>query len=450
MPFFDFLNTSLKEHAMNRRIGKVFIIAILETGLCTTGCGRPRMGPPSGVPEVAVVAIQPQPVALTTELPGRTTAYRVAEIRPQVNGLIQKRLFTEGSRVKAGEVLYEVDPAPYIASYNSASANLTSAKQSTKKAQATLDSSIAALQRHEAVLKLAKVNRERYEKLLAKQAVSTMDYDQAGVDVEVANAALRVAQAQVEGDRQSLEVAKAAIQQAEAALDAAKINLDYTKITAPISGRIGRSNVTDGAIATAYQATALATVQQMDPIYVDVPQSTVQLLQLKNDLEKGHLKVSGTDKVKLILENGTVYPLTGSLQFADVTVDQTTGSVVLRIVVPNPDGTLLPGMYVRATIEEGFRDNAILVPQQAISRDPKGNPVALIVDSKDTVQQRDLVTDRSMGDKWLVSSGIAKGDRVIIEGMQKVRPGMAVKVVQTKSGGTLAANPKDLSQTTTH
>jgi membrane fusion protein (multidrug efflux system) len=301
-----------------------------------------------------------------------------------------------------------------------------------------------------AVLKLAKVNRERNEKMLAKHAVSAMDYDQSGVDAEVAEAALRVAQAQVESDRQSVEVAKATAQQAEAALDTAKINRNYTKITAPISGRIGRSNVTDGAIATAYQAAALATVQQMDPIYVDVPESTVQLLQLKNDLEKGHLKVSGTDKVKIILENGTVYPLPGSLQFADVTVDQTTGSVVLRIVVPNPDGTLLPGMYVRAIIEDGFRDNAILVPQQAISRDPKGNPVAMIVDSKDTVQQRDLATDRSLGDKWLVSSGLAEGDRVIVEGMQKVRPGMAVKVVQTKSGGTLAANPKDLSQTTTH
>ncbi len=443
-------NTSLKEHAMSWYTLKTLTTAVLVAGLGATGCGRPRMGPPSGVPEVAVVAIQSQRVVLTTELPGRTTAYRVAEIRPQVNGLIQKRLFTEGARVKAGEVLYEVDPAPYIASYNSASANLTSARQSAKKAQATLDSSIAALQRHEAVLKLAKVNRERYEKLLAKHAVSTMDYDQAGVDVEVANAALRVAQAQVEGDRQSVEVAKAAIQQAEAALETAKINLGYTKITAPITGRIGRSNVTDGAIATAYQATALATIQQMDPIYVDVPQSTMDLLRLKDSVEKGHLKAKETDKVKIILENGTAYPLAGSIQFADVTVDQTTGSVIVRIVVPNPDGTLLPGMYVRAIIEEGVREHAILVPQQAVSRDPKGNPLTLIVDDKDKVQQRELSTDRSVGDKWLVSSGLAKGDRVIVEGMQKVRPGMAVKVVQTKSGGTLAANPKDLSQTTTH
>jgi membrane fusion protein (multidrug efflux system) len=443
------MNTqSLKTRAISNRWN--VLISVILTIAMYAGCGRPRMRMPSSTPEVAVVTIQPQQVSLTRELPGRTCAYRTAEIRPQVNGLIQKRLFTEGAQVKAGEVLYEVDSAPYVASYNNAAAAVVSANQAVKKAQATVDSSIAALQRHQAVLKLAKVNRERYEKLLAKHAVSSMDYDQSGVDVEVGEAALRVAGSQVEGDRQSVEVAKAAVQQAEAALDTAKINLNYTKISAPINGRIGRSNVTDGAIATAYQATALATVQQMDPIYVDVPQSTVQLLQLKNDLEKGHLKVSGTDKVKILLENGTVYPLKGSLQFADVTVDQTTGSVVLRIVVPNPDGTLLPGMYVRAIIEEGLRDNAILVPQQAISRDPKGNPLTYVVDDIDIAQQRELATDRTMGDKWLVSSGLAKGDRVIVEGMQKVRPGMAVKVVQTRSGGTLATTPKDLSQTTTH
>ena len=443
-------NSSLKEHVMNWHTLKILTAVILVADLGATGCGRPRMGPPSGVPEVAVVAIQPQRVVLTTELPGRTTAYRVAEIRPQVNGLILKRLFTEGARVNARDVLYEVDPAPYIASCNSASANLTSARQSAKKAQATLDSSIAALQRHEAVLKLAKVNHERYEKLLAKHAVSAMDYDQAGVDVEVANAALRVAQAQVEGDRQSVEVANAAIQQAEAALETAKINLGYTKITAPITGRIGRSNVTDGAIATAYQATALATIQQMDPIFVDVPQSTMDLLRLKDNVEKGRLKAKETNKVKIILENGAVYPLAGSLQFADVTVDQTTGSVIVRIVVPNPDGTILPGMYVRAIIEEGVRENAILVPQQAVSRDPKGNPLAFVVDDKDTVQQRELVTDRSVGDKWLVSSGLAKGDRVIVEGMQKVRPGIGVKVVRTRIGEDTTANSEHIAETIAH
>ena len=442
-------NNSLRDHAMIQNTWKVLAAIVLTIGVLLTGCGRARMGPPSMTPEVAVVAIQPQRVSLTTELPGRTCAYRTAEIRPQVNGLIQKRLFTEGAKVKAGEVLYEVDPAPYIASHNIAAAALSSAKQAAKKAQATFDSSVAALQRHEAVLKLAKINLGRYETLLKKHAVSAMDHDQGVADVETATAALRVAQAQVESDRQSVEVAKAAIEQAEASLDAAKINLGYTKITAPIAGRIGRSNVTDGSIATAYQATALATIQQMDPIYVDVTQSTVELLRLRRSLEKGRLKASLTDKVKLILEDGTVYPQAGSLQFSDVTVDQTTGSVVLRVVVPNPDGTLLPGMYVHAMIEEGVRDNAILVPQQAVSRDSKGNPVALIVDNKDMVQQRELVTDRSMGDKWLVSSGLVKGDRVIVEGMQKVRPGIGVKVVRTKIADTLATTPKETAQTTT-
>ena len=286
--------------------------------------------------------------------------------------------------------------------------------------------------------------------MLEKHAVSAMDHDQAVIDVDVANAALRVAQAQVEGDRQSVQVANAAIQQAEAALETARINLGYTKITAPITGRIGRSNVTDGAIATAYQATALATIQQMDPIFVDVPQSTMDLLRLKDNVENGHLKAKETDKVKIILENGAVYPLAGSLQFADVTVDQTTGSVIVRIVVPNPDGTILPGMYVRAIIEEGVRENAILVPQQAVSRDPKGNPLAFVVDDKDTVQQRELVTDRSVGDKWLVSSGLAKGDRVIVEGMQKVRPGIGVKVVRTRIGESTTANSENIAHTIAH
>jgi membrane fusion protein (multidrug efflux system) len=374
----------------------------------------------------------------------------VAEIRPQVNGLIQKRLFTEGSQVDAGEVLYEVDPAPYKAAYDSAAANLVSTKQAAERAQATLAATIASLERYEAVLQLAKTNRDRCETLLKKNAVSGTDHDQAVVDVNVANAALNVAKAQVESDRQSVGMAKAAIQQAEAALETAKINLDYTKIKSSISGRIGRSNVTDGAIATAYQTVPLATVQQLDPIYVDVPQSTVALSRLKRSFANGNLTTKGTDGVRIVLEDGTVYPLTGSLQFADVTVDQTTGSVILRIVVPNPDGTLLPGMFVRAIIEEGVREHAILVPQQAVSRDPKGHPLTLIVDADDKVQQRELSTDRSMGDKWLVSSGVAQGDRVIVEGMQKVRPGMAVKVVPSKAGGTLAANLKDTAQTTTH
>ena len=411
-------------------------LAILLIVFSLGGCNSANEAPPSVVPEVAVVSVTPQEVMLTTELPGRTSAYRVAEIRPQVNGLIKKRLFTEGAYVREGEVLYEIDAAPYTATYNNALANLVSAKEAAKKSQATLDSSIAALQRHEAVLRLAKLNRDRFTKLLEKKAISAMEHDQAVADVDVAEAALRVAHSQVEGDRQSLEVSKAAIQQAEASLETARINLGYTKIVSPISGRIGRSNVTDGALATAYQPAALATVQQIDPIYVDVPQSTVKLLQLKRNLENGHLKDQGTDKVKIVLEDGTVYPLAGSLQFADVSVDPTTGSVILRVVVPNAEGTLLPGMFVRAIVEEGVRDNALLVPQQAVSRNMKGDPHTLVVDDKGKVQQRDLSLDRSLGDQWLVASGLTQGDRVIIEGMQKVRPGMEVKVSPNNANKT--------------
>jgi membrane fusion protein, multidrug efflux system len=246
----------------------------------------------------------------------------------------------------------------------------------------------------------------------------------------------------VESDQQSIEVAKAAIKQAEAALDTAKINLEYTKITAPISGRIGRSSMTDGAIVTAYQNASLTIIQQMDPIYVDVTQSTVGLLQLKQRFEDGRLKTKGSKKVKIILENETVYPLTGDIQFADVSVDQTTGSVVVRIVVPNPNGMLLPGMFVRAVVEEGIRDDAILVSQQAISRDSKGNPFTYVVDDKDVVQQRDLVIERAMENKWLVSSGLVKGDRVIVEGSQKIHPGTAVKVVESKASESLAIKSK--------
>ena len=434
---------------MNRHRWKTLVAAVLALGLGLTGCGRGKTPPSAKVPEVAVVSIKPERVVLTKELPGRTSAYRVAEIRPQVNGLIQKRRFTEGSLVKAGELLYEIDAAPYQAAYDSAAANLASAKEATVRAQAAVNASVAALERHEAVLELAKTNFARYQGLLKKNAVSAMDYDQAKVNISVSNAAFRVAKVQVESDRESVEVAKAAIKQAEAALETAHINLSYTKITAPISGRIGRSNVTDGAIATAYQTVPLATVQQMDPIYVDVPQSTVELLRLRRSLEKGHLKATGSDKVTIVLEDGTTYQHEGAFQFCDVTVDPTTGSVCLRIVVPNPEGMLLPGMFVRTVIEEGIRDLAILVPQQAVSRDPKGHPVALVVDKAEKVQQRELATDRSLGDKWLVSSGLAQGDRVIVEGMQKVRPGMSVKAVASKSGGTLAANPKGLTQTTT-
>ena len=305
-----------------------------------------------------------------------------------------------------------------------------------------MDATIAGIKRHEATLKLATTNRQRYENMLKSNAASGMERDQAATEVEWAEAALRAAKAQVESDRQAVEAAEAAIKQAEAALHTAKINLAYTKITAPISGRIGRSSVTEGAIVTAFQPVPLATIQQLDPIYVDVPQSAVELNRLRRSLANGRLKENGTDSVKITLVDGTAYPQEGSLKFRDVTVDPTTGSVIFRIVVPNRDGTLLPHMSVRATIDEGIQERAILIPQQAVSRDPKGNPSALIVGAEDKVEQRPLATDRAVGDQWLVSSGLAPGDRVIVEGLQKARPGAAVKVVPFEAGGPSTAKPE--------
>jgi membrane fusion protein (multidrug efflux system) len=379
----------------SRLVVRLLVLAtILSGGFLPGGCERRAQAPPpSPVPEVAVVTVQAEPVVLTTELPGRTSAFLVAEIRPQVNGLIQKRLFTEGSDVKAGQSLYEIDPAPF---------------------QAALDTAEAALRRSEATLPSIRSRVERYKDLLADRAVSQQDYDDAA---------------------SALNQAEADIQYWKASAQTARINLGYTHVTAPISGRIGRSSVTDGALVTAYQPVPLATIQQLDPIYVDVPQSTAELLRLQRRLEDGQLNRDGANqkKVKLLLEDGTEYPQEGTLQFRDVTVDPTTGSFILRIVFPNPKAILLPGMFVRAVVEEGVHEQAILVPQQAVSRDLKGNPLTLVVDAEQKVQQRKLALDRAIGDKWLVSSGLAAGDRVLVEGMQRVRPGAAVKAVAFKA-----------------
>ena len=385
--------------------GWTIVLMALLGGLSLGGCDSRQQSPPP-VPEVVTVNVQPQRLVLTTELPGRTSAYLVAEIRPQVNGIIQKRLFQEGSEVKAGDVLYQIDPAPF---------------------HAALDSARAALGRSEANLPTIRLRAERYRGLLSEKAVSQQDYD----DKEAA-----------------LKQAEADIEYWKAAVETARINLGYTRVTAPIAGRIGKSNVTDGALVTAYQALALATIQEIDPIYVDVPQSTSELLRLKRRLEEGHLNQDGPNqkKVKLTLEDGAAYPLNGTLQFRDVTVDPTTGSVILRVVFPNPEGVLLPGMFVRAVVKEGINEHAILIPQQAVSRDPKGNPVTLIVDGGGHVQQRMLTLDRAIGDKWLVSSGLSPGDRVIIEGMQRVRPGASVKVVPFNDGPKDGAEPKNTAQ----
>lgn len=375
---------------------RTFVVAAAVAAgvLLPGGCGKTKQAPPPSVPKVAVVTVRLAPVVLTTELPGRTAPYVVAEIRPQVGGLIQKRLFREGGNVRAGQVLYRIDPAPYQAAYDNAK---------------------AALARAEANLPAIRLRVDRYRELLAVRAVSRQDCDDAA-------AALRQAEADVEVWKASLKTAR--------------INLGYTQVTSPISGRIGRSSVTDGALVTANQPAALATVQQLDPIYVDIPQSTAELLRLRTRLKEGRLRRDGVDqkKVGLVLEDGTPYPSEGTLQFQDVTVDPTTGSVMLRAVFPNPHGVLLPGMFVRAVVKEGVNRRAVLIPQQAISRDPKGNPTALIVDGGGKVRQRMLTVDRAIADKWLVSSGLSAGDRVIVEGVQKVRPGASVTVVPFDSG----------------
>lgn len=369
------------------------ILMALLGGLLLGGCNRQQQSASPPVPEVATVTIQSQQLVLTTELPGRTSPHRVAEIRPQVNGIIQKRLFTEGADVKVGDVLYQIDPAPF---------------------QAALDSAKAALAKSQANLTVTRLKFDRYKGLLAEKAVSQQDYD----DKEAA-----------------LKQAEADIEYCKAAVETARINLDYTRVTCPISGRIGKSNVTDGALVTAYQALALATIQQLDPIYVDVPQSTTELLRLRRRLAEGRFNQDGTnqDKVKLNLADGAAYPQEGTLQFRDVTVDPTTGSVILRVVVPNPEGVLLPGMFVRAVVEEGTAEQAILVPQQGVSRTPKGDPFALVVSNDGTVEQRMIGLGRAIGDKWLVSSGLSAGERVIVEGTLNVRPGSTVKAVSLKS-----------------
>lgn len=353
------------------------------------GCQRQAPPPPPPVPEVAVVTVSRQPILLTTELPGRTAPFLIAEIRPQVNGLILKRLFTEGTDVRQGQVLYQIDPAPF---------------------QAALDNAQAALGRAEANLPAIQSRVDRYRQALADKAVSQQDLD----DAEAA-----------------LRQAKADAAYYKATLQTAQINLGYARVTSPISGRIGTSAVTDGAIVTAYQPVPLATIQQLDPIYVNVPQAATDLLRLEQRLKAGQLKRNGANlnKVRLFLPDGSKYAREGTLQFQDVSVDPTTGSVILRMVFPNPDGVLLPGMFVRGVVQEGVNEQAILIPQQTVARDPKGHPVALVVGADGIVQQRELTLDREIGDQWLVSAGLEAGDQVIAEGVQKVRPGVSVKTV---------------------
>lgn len=376
---------------------------LLLAGLLLSGCAKKQAPPPPGIPEVAVVTVGTRPIVLSTELPGRTSAYLVAEIRPQVNGIILKRHFTEGTNVREGDLLYQIDPTPY---------------------QAALDQAQAALVTAEADLKVAEANipalRSRAERLKGLAAIRAVGQQ----DADDAEAAHRQALA-------SLEARKAAAGVARAAVENARINLSYTPIKAPISGRIGRSDITVGALVNAYQPVPLAVIQQLNPLYVDVTQASTQLLRLRRALESGQLRQDGKSRrtVKLLLEDGSAYSEEGTLQFRDVTVDPTTGSVTLRMAFPNPRQVLLPGMYVRAVVEEGMNENAILVPQQGVTRDSKGKPVAWVVGPDDKVERRDLELDRAIGDQWLVAKGLFTGDRLVVEGFQKARPGDKVKVV---------------------
>lgn len=412
--------------------------AVLAAGLLLGGCDASKSAPPPpGPPEVGVVTVQAERVLLTTELPGRTAPYAVAEIRPQVGGIIQRRLFEEGAEITAGQALYQIDPAPLQAAQDQAAANLTAARRAADRARAGVAASRAGVARQQAILENARVNRRRFEELFAEGAVSASQRDQAVTEADVAAATLRTAEAQVTSDLEGVAAAEAAIRQAEAALETARINLGYARITAPIAGRIGKSLVTVGALVTAGQPQALATIQRLDPIYVDVTESSANLLRLKQHLASGRLTGNGRRQasVQLRLEDGTPYPLEGTLQFSDVTVDPGTGSFILRTLFPNPRQWLLPGMYVRAIVQEGVVEQAILVPQQAVARDPKGNPVVLVVEGADKVAQRTIGVDRAVGDRWLVSSGLAPGDRLIVEGRQRVRPGSSVTVVPF-GGGT--------------
>ncbi|MBU0909752.1 MAG: efflux RND transporter periplasmic adaptor subunit [Proteobacteria bacterium] len=386
----------------------ITLLGIFASMLMLAGCGQQSSAkaPPAapGPPEVGVVVLAPQSVTLTTELPGRTSPHQIAEVRPQVNGIIKQRLFTEGSDVKAGQVLYQIDPALY-------QANFASAK--------------AALARAEANVAPVRLKTERYGELVKINAVSQQDYD----DTEA-----------------SLKQAEAEIEAARAALETSRINLDYTSVKAPISGRIGRSTVTTGALVTASQADPLATIQQLDPIYVDVTQSTSELLRMKQNLASGLLQNIGEaqTKVDLLLEDGTPYPQPGVLKFSDVTVDQSTGSVTLRALFPNPQQLLLPGMFVRALVTEGRNDQAILVPQRGVTRNPAGDAMVMVVGAEDKVEPRIIKVARTVGDNWLVSEGLQAGDRVILEGIQRARPGTPVKVVPfgSKPGADAAAAPQ--------
>jgi membrane fusion protein (multidrug efflux system) len=393
----------MRSFTFNRWLASFILLPALASAAASAACSRSSEAAPQAQaapppPEVGVYVVQPEAITLTAELPGRTAPFGIAEVRPQVNGLIEKRLFTEGADVRAGAPLYQIDAAPY---------------------EAALDSAKAALARSEANLTAARLRADRYRGLVAINAVSKQEFDDA-------EAARQQAEASIAGDK--------------AAIRKAQIDLGYTRVVAPISGRVGRSAVTAGALVTASQAQALATVQQLDPIYVDVAQSSADLLRLRRELAAGRLKSDrpGEARVRLRLEDGSEYPQPGRLQFSEVSVDESTGAVTLRAVFPNPRRELLPGMYVRAVMGEGVSENGLLVPQQGVTRNPKGEATALVLGADNKVQMRTIEAPRAIGDRWLVTAGLSAGDRVIVEGVQKVRPGSVARVAATAVASTSA------------
>ncbi|NMA42020.1 MAG: efflux RND transporter periplasmic adaptor subunit [Oligosphaeraceae bacterium] len=478
---------------------KTGLFATLLVGtLLFVSCKQEQQEQSDPVIPVSTVTMKTGTVTLYSELPGRVSALLLAEIRPQVNGILLKRHFIEGAEVKEGDLLYEIDPAPYQAAVANAEAAVSLAKAQQAGARANSSRANAGLVNAESLLKVAEaglessratvtaaetalaaaiagldsaqanvepllLRQERFKELLESKAISQQDYDDVDAACRKAQAAITVSQARVDGAKADLaraeaglkvaiaevdrakaglvasqaeleaaaageESAKAAVQSATAGLAAARINLDYTRITAPISGRIGKSNITVGALVSAHQPVPLARIQQIDKVYVDVPQATADMLKLQRRLQDGRLSHNGTQHVvKLNLEDGKPYSQNGSLQFKDISVDPSTGTYNLRMQFPNPDRILLPGMFVRALIEEGVKEEAILLPQSCVSRDARGNPTVFVVDSDETAQVRSLTLDRGIQDKWLVSSGLSAGDRVIIEGLQRLRPGLKVR-----------------------
>lgn len=377
-------------------IGPVILVLVLALSY---GCGPRKSAPPPPMPEVSTITVKTEKVVISTELPGRTTAFLVAEVRPQVGGIVKERLFEEGAEVKAGDLLYQIDPSLYQATYDRAKAEQAKA---------------------EAKIIPAKSKHERHKVLVESNAISQQEFDNSKSDFLTADADIQVC---------------------KSAVETARINLEYTKVVAPISGRIGKSHVTVGALVMANHLLPLAVIQQFDPIFVDVTQSSADFLRLKRKMTEGLVRKNNDNgaKVKLFYEDGSQYPIDGEMKFRDVTVEHSTSSYNLRIEFPNPERALLPGMYVKAVVEEGVIEDAILIPHQAVTRNMHGDPVVMIVDSADKVEQRKLTVDRSIGDKWLVNGGLKPGERVIMEGSQRIRTGVQVKAVPFESKPPAAA-----------